>query len=265
MLLLCKLADTTMKKLKYENRVCLFLDILGFSEHVKQSVDKDGKEIAQKVSEIATLLELLPLKMKTFGNINSDRQITQFSDSIVISFQLNDKNAFIQLLDDIIQIVVNFILKGYLVRGGIAYGYLLHNDNIVFGPAMSSAYELESKIAIYPRIIFDRELVEELINNGDFTLKSLFYDEAESSNFWKEDFDGKYYLNFLKAAEIYMEPIYYYNHFLPELRKFITTALRNRSNQSVRTKYGWLKTKFNSQLESINTHQLSKPVIKQIK
>lgn len=254
-----------MEDLNYQNRVCLFLDILGFSEHVKQSTDKDGNEISQKVREIGNLLQLLPIKMKSFGNSNSDRQITQFSDSIVVSFQLTDKNAFIQLLDDIMQIVVNFILKGYLVRGGITYGKLLHRDNIVFGPAMISAYELESKIAIYPRIIFDRELVEELINNGDYALKSLFNDEIESSNFWKEDFDGKYYLNFLKGSEIYMDPTDYYSHFLPELRKFITTALRNRSNQSVRTKYGWLRTKFNEQIDNIQLHQNSRHLIKRIK
>lgn len=186
-----------MNEMNYQNRVCLFLDILGFSEHVKQSTDKNGDQVTDKVQEIGNLLQLLPIKMKSFGGSNSDRQITQFSDSIVVSFQLTDKNAFIQLLDDIMQIVVNFILKGYLVRGGITYGKLFHKENIVFGPAMISAYELESKIAIYPRIIFDKELVEELINNGDFALKRLFNNEVESSNFWKEDFDGKYYLNFL--------------------------------------------------------------------
>jgi len=250
--------------MNYQNRVCLFLDILGFSEHVKQTTDKDGNEVIDKVQEIGNLLQLLPIKMKSFGNSNSERQITQFSDSIVVSFQLTDKNAFIQLLDDIMQIVVNFILKGYLVRGGITYGKLLHEENIVFGPAMISAYELESKIAIYPRIIFDKELVEELINNGDFALKSLFNDEVESTYFWKEDFDGKYYLNYLKGSEIYMDPNEYYGYFLPELRKFITKALRNRSNQSVRTKYGWLRTKFNEQLDSIDHKQNSPSTLKKI-
>ncbi|MEX0723503.1 MAG: hypothetical protein WD053_06490 [Gracilimonas sp.] len=232
---------------------------------MKQTTDTDGNEINNKVREIGNLLQLLPIKMKSFGNSNSARQITQFSDSIVVSFQLTDKNAFIQLLDDIMQIVVNFILKGYLVRGGITYGKLLHEENIVFGPAMISAYELESKIAIYPRIIFDKELVEELINNGDFALKSLFNDEIESTYFWKEDFDGKYYLNYMKGSEIYMDPSEYYGYFLPELRKFITKALRNRSNQSVRTKYGWLRTKFNEQLDLIDQYQGSSNSIKKIR
>jgi hypothetical protein len=238
---------------------------MGFSEHVKQTTDKDGNEIIEKVLEIRNLLQLLPIKMKSFGDGSTDRQITQFSDSIVVSFQLTDKNAFIELLDDIMKIVVNFVLKGYLVRGGITYGKLLHQNNIVFGPAMIAAYELESKIAIYPRIIFDKELVEELIRNDDYALKRIFKDEIESSNFWKEDFDGKYYLNYLKGSKIYMDELYYYDSFLPSLRNFITTALRNRSNQSVRAKYGWLRTKFNEELDSIKQYYPSRLRVNPIK
>lgn len=252
--------------MNYQNRVCLFIDILGFSEHIKETTDKNGKEVVHKVEEIVGLLNLLPIKIKSFGKKVSDRQITQFSDSIVVSFQLSDNDAFIELLDYVMLVVVNFLAKGYLVRGGISYGKLLHKDNIVFGPAMISAYELESKIAVYPRIIFDKELVEELIKNGDNFLKSLFQNEFESSNFWKEDFDGKYYLNFFKGSEIYMDTDYYHGQFLPQLRDFIAKAWRNRVNQSVRTKFGWLRTKFNEHVDYINENQSgqSRNLIKKI-
>lgn len=238
----------------YEERVCLFLDILGFSEHVNQSTDRENVEITSKAQEISELLNLLPLKMLSVGTGNRDRKITQFSDSIVVSFQLSDENAFIELLDDIMQIIVNFIVKGYLVRGGISYGKLFHKKNIVFGPAMITAYELESKIAIYPRVIFDKELVDTLIKNGDTALKSLLMNNVESEFFWKEDFDGKYYLNFLKGSEYYMDKNDFYNHFLRKLREFIVTALKNRSSQTVRTKYGWLRTKFNEFIDNAETN-----------
>jgi hypothetical protein len=238
-------------KYQYEDRVCLFLDILGFSEHVNQTIEKSGEDNIKKIQEISELLISLPLKVTKFGSVFQERKITQFSDSIVISFKLIDQNAFIELLDEILQIILNFIVKGYLVRGGISYGKLVHNDNIVFGPAMISAYELESKIAIYPRIIFDKELVEQLAKNGSKSIKNLISNEVEASYFWKEDFDGKYYLNFLKASEIYMEPSKYYNWFLPKLREFIVKSLKNRSSQTVRAKFGWLKTKFNDQITDL--------------
>jgi hypothetical protein len=48
-------------------------------------------------------------------------------------------------------------LIGYeiLLRGGIVVGKLLHENNIMFGPAFNQAYDLESKSALYPRIVID--------------------------------------------------------------------------------------------------------------
>lgn len=62
-----------------------------------------------------------------------------------------------------------------------------------------------------------------------------------------------------------MDPSEYFNYFLPALRKFITTALKNRSNQSVRTKYGWLRTKFNEQYDFIEQRQSNRLTTKKIK
>ncbi|WP_331701786.1 hypothetical protein [Paenibacillus sp. IITD108] len=40
-----------------------------------------------------------------------------------------------------------------MMRGGITYGKLYHSDGIVYGLAMIDAYNLESKCAIYPRVV----------------------------------------------------------------------------------------------------------------
>src|ERR1700756_3728702 len=42
---------------------------------------------------------------------------------------------------------------GFLIRGGIALGGLYHSSDIVFGEALIDAYRLESKVAVYPRIL----------------------------------------------------------------------------------------------------------------
>ncbi len=51
-----------------------------------------------------------------------------------------------------------------LARGGITFGRIVINeatdDYIVFGPAVVRAYEIESNLAIYPRLIFDDEITE---------------------------------------------------------------------------------------------------------
>jgi hypothetical protein len=53
-----------------------------------------------------------------------------------------------------------------LLRGGICVGDISmdpdpRSDEIVFGPAMVRAYELERDAAVYPRIVIDRELIKE--------------------------------------------------------------------------------------------------------
>lgn len=252
-------------EINYDDRVCLFLDILGFKEHVKSTVKKDELNI-EKITEIANLLSVLPLKVKRFGAENHDRQITQFSDSIVVSFRLTDKNAFAELLDDLMIIVINFLNKGYLVRGGISYGKLYHKQNIVFGPAMNTAYELESKVAVYPRIIFDKELVEELINNGDTSLKKIMINSnIKTENIWKEDFDGKFYLNYLAGAKYYIEEEADYTYYLNNLRELISKAWRNRTVPAVRAKYGWLRSKFNLMVDNMVENSEEIVLLKRIK
>lgn len=241
----------------YEDRVCLFLDIMGFTEHVNDTIQGESLNLT-KITEISKLLTDLPIGVEKFGFKGTNRQITQFSDSIVISFPLTDRNAFVKLIDELMLVTINLINKEYLVRGGISYGKLYHNEKIVFGPAMNTAYELESKIAIYPRIIFDKELVEELINYGGIEQRFNEKEDFKSENRWKEDFDGKYYLNYFGGAQPYIEDDKIYLEYIMNLRKFIVKALKNRKSQTVLVKYGWLKTKFNLMIDEFEFSEKSR-------
>jgi len=48
---------------------------------------------------------------------------------------------------------------GFIIRGAITIGDLYHDERIVFGPALNQAYEIESTIANYPRVIVDKRIV----------------------------------------------------------------------------------------------------------
>src|SRR5438876_10132066 len=47
----------------------------------------------------------------------------------------------------------------FLLRGGITVGDICHDDEVVFGPGLNRAYELESKVAVVPRIVVDEEVL----------------------------------------------------------------------------------------------------------
>jgi hypothetical protein len=46
-----------------------------------------------------------------------------------------------------------------LLRGGVAEGDIIHDEEGVFGPALIRAYELESRIAMFPRVVVDEPVM----------------------------------------------------------------------------------------------------------
>jgi hypothetical protein len=74
---------------------------------------------------------------------------------------------------------------GWLVRGGITIGELFLDETMVWGKALLKAYNLESHIAIYPRIVIDREILSKIVTS------------EELSEYILQDFDNIYFLNYL--------------------------------------------------------------------
>ena len=151
-----------MKKEKYayEERVIAFLDILGVKELLKDDQNRS------KIFEAVDILS--DYQVDKQANFES----TFFSDSIVISFPLskNDKNNLENLrrlvYDVTLKLCARLFLRGILLRGSITSGKLYHKGNIIIGQALVDAYEMESKIAFYPRIILSHK-IENLVNMND--------------------------------------------------------------------------------------------------
>lgn len=68
----------------YEERIVLFLDILGFKELIESSAKKT-EEIDKIKKAIHTIREVFDIT-----NTTRERTVTQFSDSIVVSFLTNE-------------------------------------------------------------------------------------------------------------------------------------------------------------------------------
>jgi hypothetical protein len=139
---------------QYERRIILFLDFLGFKEIVEDTV-RDGKNLRSLLKAIDLLYDI--------GSEDPDlyktRSITTFSDSVVLSYAVHEQSAVFYLLLDIAFAVIDLAIRGYLVPGAVTVGDLVHTDRYLVGPAMVSAYEMESKLAKTPRVLVDRKLV----------------------------------------------------------------------------------------------------------
>lgn len=73
---------------KYEERIVAFIDILGFSNIIKSSINSDEK-LLDIVSAIVYINEYFNSVKQNYEDPNI-LQLSQFSDSIVISVSMNN-------------------------------------------------------------------------------------------------------------------------------------------------------------------------------
>ena len=233
------------KAIQYENRLIAFVDLLGFKQAVNNSVNH--QVIAQKIYNILNYHNRL--KEKNYGDglaSGSDygKEITFFSDCFVISYAIGRGGELNYLLSDVIFHALDLTSIGFLVRGGITFGQLVHQGDICFGPAMNRAYELESICASYPRILVDNVIINNIsgfrleCNSEEFEREFIF-------NLISHDKDGKYFLNYLQQNS-YFDDYVYYQNYLMYMRNFLICNLQQyQNNERVLAKYQWYKEYYN--------------------
>jgi hypothetical protein len=235
----------------YEDRVVCFIDILGFATLVRNTIMRDGSCDEAKVTALADALEVV----RHFLDVDrpQDRpsiEVTQFSDSIVVSFPANTENGVFDALLSILWVQVNLVLKGILCRGAIVRGQLIHTDRLLFGPAMIDAYVLESKAALYPRVILNQEI----ITTGATAHASHHHPQHEIESIMQiisKDSDGMYYINYITGAQSELDdPELDYPLYLYKLREIIAAGLGS-SDPSVAIKYKWLRERFKPHLDEV--------------
>ena len=225
---------------EYEDRLVAFIDVLGFSNMVADTAT-DAKKLQHLASALSSLYHRI-WEWEADGYYSSFA-FTQFSDSIVISSLAESADSFemlMQLLLGVMELVDSYDI---LVRGGIARGQLIHDRTMVVGPAMVKAYHLESKDAIYPRIIIEKELKEQIeADVEDYIKNHLHLSEVpEQNNIFKTDTDGWCYLDYVQPSPIYNFELNQEGH-LKVLDELVEKGLRS-SKDEVRLKYQWLKRK----------------------
>jgi hypothetical protein len=158
------------------NSVVAFIDILGFKEIVKANEKSKNDDI---IYELQLALEQAYKKSITItshwldnlGKLDNDLfkiklKHKQFSDNIYVSFDFKDDNSDYEVAVYLIIIISAIyqkimLTKGFYVRGGIALGTAYFDENMIFSNALIKAYDIESKIAKYPRIVIDDEVIKQ--------------------------------------------------------------------------------------------------------
>jgi hypothetical protein len=163
----------------YSERYVAFVDILGFSDIVRNSQlsPHQAAELVRVLERIRARASGLAIK-QTDDLLGDDFKAQSFSDTIVLS-EAASEVGLKYILFSVENLVLDLLAQGILTRGGIAKGLMHHTDAVAFGPAFLAAYHLESIIATYPRIIVDRSVHHDYLArtkaNWDFLSSRLVH------------------------------------------------------------------------------------------
>ncbi len=227
---------------KYTKNLCLFLDILGFSNLV---LNEKGHLVLKVVNSVRQ--ELMNNKQELRG-VGYEPKATTFSDCIVFSIEA-EESQIVESLNMLVTATVKMLQDVFIehkisLRGGISYGELFHKESNVFGRAMIEAYQLESKYADWPRVVFSKDVVAHLQNNLDGLPSIGFHDYQDG--FWGVDCltriqdEIEYESRFDEMNFIHHDSVKKLN----VISDYVDELLRNNyGNPSVYSKYVKLKSR----------------------
>ena len=239
--------------MRYEDRVVCFLDILGFADHIRGTIRQDGSDDEDHIKNIADAFEIVrDLLDIDKPKEREGKEVTQFSDSIVISFPIDEESGVFNALLEILWVQINLVLRGMLCRGAVSKGKLIHTGKMLYGPAFIDAYRLESNAALYPRVILDDLIVE--IGMSAHARHNLEEHERQSiMSLLCRDSDGMYYINYITGAQSELnDPELDYPNYLYTLRNIIANGISSH-DPLIRIKYLWMKERFAPHLAEIKS------------
>jgi hypothetical protein len=231
----------------YEDRVLAFIDVLGFSEAVKNTIKNDTEDETE-TNKIDNLIKNLQWDLNfdkdEEGKHFNSKVVSQFSDSLIISYLMTEEAGIFKILLDLLYICATALYNGFLLRGAVVCDKVYHIEKKVFGPALVKAYEMEKNLAIYPRIILDDNIISIAMT---YHLKD--HDSETEINHINElilkDFDGLNYINYFDAIESELDAGFEeMPEYLDNLRNIIK-KMEEIDKFSVKSKYLWLKEKYN--------------------
>jgi hypothetical protein len=142
----------------YPERFCAFIDILGF----RGLVARLGKDAGAVESLRKVLREVHKPKIPGLADPASvDYRTQSISDAVAIS-TVPTPEGLMMLIGSLNQLTFNLLLEGYFVRGAIVRGCLYHDDEMIFGEALVRAYDLETTVVKYPRIMVHTPVLNSL-------------------------------------------------------------------------------------------------------
>jgi hypothetical protein len=256
----------------YEEKYVVFIDILGFKNIIKDTVA--DKRFYEKIYEILTRAYLeKPLRHLFYEDKNSKNQgvyrtvndneiktgVYTFSDSILITGEI-EKHTLLDIFTKINRLVGHFLDLGIFCRGGFTKGLIRDDLQVAFGPAVIDAYIIENTKAIFPRIVIDNKVIQDIndikINRYEYIPMSFICPEMI--------FDGNQYyydiLNIVPNWIVHDDNCWRSPTWEEWMKRVRSNIIKNLENSEEKTleKYIWFSKYFNEILDRKNVNNIKK-------
>ncbi|MEZ2659521.1 hypothetical protein [Aneurinibacillus aneurinilyticus] len=185
----------------YQERAVAFIHLMEFDSVIDESANDSAQ--ASAILTALKYVEETTVKKKhdVWGLKLPGKQMTIFSNSIAISYPVEyNSGALYQLLVDVCHLQLNLLDKGFFVRGGVSVGKLYHEGNMVFGPALAEARQLEAKVAKYARVVLSEEFYQEALEYR-YEAHTIMEEERFLAQLLLKDKKDDYYLDFFRISE----------------------------------------------------------------
>lgn len=225
---------------------CIFLDILGFSQLIKEASDEGlSNDLLKKFSDVfENSYIFLDYNFFNGNTIFDDAKIRvkSFTDNIVIAVEIESghgESEFADILMSCSTFQFVMALEGYFVRGAFVRGELYLDERIVFGNAILEAFNLENKVARDPRIILSEGVLSDVRKHLEF------YTNPENSPQYDDiiiDTDKVAFINYL--SNVYHEYLHW--DAIEKHKSIVEENLaKHVNNPPIWNKYRWVASYHN--------------------
>jgi len=230
-----------------EERIVAFVDILGSREAVKRMEEGDDSKAKVILKALSIIRNFAQSASVAKGPI-ADVEVSWFSDSIVISAEVLELWRVIHAVGILSSLLCH---EGIYTRGGIARGLCHHSEGICFGPGLIAAYDLESKVAVYPRVVIQQRLAddEDKQDTKKKLMKIIRLGPASNFNFRRSE-DGLLWVDILSpnlVSYISFGDGHHKNYvdYMNDVKKALELKLGKNKDERINAKVNWFATYFN--------------------
>lgn len=162
-----------------EPRFVCFMDILGFSQMIE---DYENNDLSTVLQDIQKAFKKAISVLNFQANDEKSQEFLQyleyktFSDNICISLPYFDNETdflanFNLMITFVRGLQYALMTLGFFTRGGLTIGSYYSDQNMIFSKGLVDAYLLETKKAVYPRIIISDKIISKISGYNSVSVK----------------------------------------------------------------------------------------------